>query len=279
MVDDGRHPGNDPRTDKVMTTFCSFADLEAACRRRPPRAAVVFGSGLGVPAGALTDSLTVPFSSVPGLPPATVEGHKGCVTLGTWAGARVLVFEGRIHRYEGHSWEVVERPLLLAGGLGAQVALLTNAAGGIRPDLVPGTLMVLNSHIDWTWPWPWRQPARPSPYSPRLCAVLRRAATGVGLPWCEGVYAAVTGPCYETPAEIRALRFCGADAVGMSTAREAQAAAVAGLDCAAVSCITNRAAGLSRDPPTHEEVLATAATQRERLGRWVEAFLRLKGGA
>jgi purine-nucleoside phosphorylase len=106
--------------------------------------------------------------------------------------------------------------------------------------------------------------------------VLRRAAQAVGLPWCEGVYAAVTGPCYETPAEIRALRACGADAVGMSTAREVQAATAAGLECAALSCITNRAAGLSATPLNHEEVLAVAAAQRDRLGQWVEVFLRLQ---
>jgi purine-nucleoside phosphorylase len=278
MVDDGRRSGNNRRTDKVMVIIRSFADLEAECRRQPPRAAVVLGSGLGVPAAACTDCLCVPFAAVPGLPSASVVGHKGCVTPGTWAGVRVLVFEGRLHRYEGHSWEIVERPLLLAGELGARVALLTNAAGGIRADLVPGTLFVLRGHIDWTRPWPWRQPARPSPYSLRLCDVLRRAAAEVAQPWYDGVYGAMTGPCYETPAEIRALRACGADAVGMSTAREAQAAATAGLECAAVSCITNRAAGLSADPPNHDEVLATAAAQHEQLGRWVGAFLQLESG-
>jgi purine-nucleoside phosphorylase len=257
-----------------METGTTFADLETACRRRPPRVAVVLGSGLGVLARALTDALSMPFTAVPGLPAASVQGHRGSVTLGTWAGVRVLVFEGRLHRYEGHAWQAVERPLLLATELGARAALLTNAAGGIRQDLVPGSLMVLHDHLDWTRPWPWRQPERPSAYSPRLREMLHRAAEAVGLPWCEGVYAAVTGPCYETPAEIRALRACGADAVGMSTAREVQAAAAAGLECAALSCITNRAAGLSATPLNHEEVLAVAAAQRDRLGRWIEAFLR-----
>ncbi len=111
------------------------------------------------------------------------------------------------------------RPICLAASLGARVALVTNAAGGIRDDLAPGALVALRDHIDWTRPWAWREPARPAPYSPRLRDVLARAAASVGVPLPEGVYGAVTGPCYETPAEIRALRACGADVVGMSTAR------------------------------------------------------------
>ncbi len=252
------------------------AELEAACRERPPRVVVVLGSGLGGLAAGLEDALRVPYAALPGLPAASVPGHRGCFALGTWAGVRVLVQEGRLHRYEGLAWEEVTRPLRLAAALGARVALLTNAAGGIRADLLPGTLVSLRDQVDWTRPWSWRAPARPSPYAARLRGVLARAAANTGVPLPEGVYGAVTGPCYETPAEIRALRVCGADVVGMSTAREAEAGAEAGLECAAVSCVTNHAAGLGPRTLHHEDVLTTAAACAEKLAALAAAFLRLE---
>jgi purine-nucleoside phosphorylase len=194
---------------------------------------------------------------------------------------RVLVYQGRLHFYEGHAWDVVTRPVRVAAELGALVALLTNAAGGIADGLGPGSLMALRDHMEWTWPYWWRRPGpgglgsdRPSPYSARLLELLSRAAAALGLELPRGVYASLLGPCYETPAEIRALKTWGADAVGMSTAREVQAAAEAGLECAAVSCITNRAAGLSAAPLSHAEVLATAAAASARLTDLIEAFLK-----
>src|SRR5438445_13854379 len=137
--------------------------------------------------------------------------------------------------------------------------------------------MIIRDHLEWTWPYCWRRPGpgalgckRPAPYSRRLVALLGKAATKAGIACHTGVYAAVTGPCFETPAEIQALKNCGADAVGMSTAREIQAGCDLGMDCAAVSCITNRAAGLSTTPINHEEVLTTAAAQAERLASLLE---------
>jgi purine-nucleoside phosphorylase len=175
---------------------------------------------------------------------------------------------------------VVVRPIQTAAALGTPVAVLTNAAGGIAEHLPPGSLMLIRDHVEWTRPYCWRHPGpgglgppRPSPYPAPLRAGLVRAAAALGFELPEGTYAAVTGPSYETPAEVRALRACGADAVGMSTAREVQAGADAGLGCAAVSCITNRAAGLSAGPLNHEEVLATAAAQGDRLARLLERFL------
>jgi purine-nucleoside phosphorylase len=161
----------------------------------------------------------------------------------------------------------------IAFALGARLLLLTNAAGGIRDDLLPGTLMVLRDHIEWTRTDCWKQPPRPSPYSARLLQRLQSVAGHLGVRLPQGVYAAVTGPSYETPAEIRALRAWGADAVGMSTAREARAACDLGMACAAVSLITNRAAGLAAGPIHHAEVLATAAAQTDRLVRLLEGFL------
>jgi purine-nucleoside phosphorylase len=259
-----------------MSTL-TFAALAEAARAAPPHAAFVLGSGLGPVAARLRDPCGVPFAEVPGLPTAAVAGHRGRLTLGEWAGRRVLVFEGRVHFYEGHSWDEVTAPVRTAQALGARVLLLTNAAGGIHPDLGPGTLMAIRDHVEWTRPYCWRRPgpgARPSPYSPRLLGLLDDAARAAGVELRAGVYAMVTGPCYETPAEIRALRACGADAVGMSTAREVRSGYDAGLECAAISCVTNRAAGLGDGPLNHEEVLRTAAAQSERLANLLEEFLR-----
>jgi purine-nucleoside phosphorylase len=258
-----------------------FTALAAACRATPPRTVLVLGSGMGDVARRVQRPLEVPFAEVPGLPAASVAGHAGRLILGEWAGRRVLVFDGRLHRYEGHPWEVVVRPIQVAAGLGVRQALLTNAVGGIADHLGPGSLMAVRDHFEWTRPYWWRHPGpaglgqrRPSPYSARLLAALNRAAAAAGAELAQGVYAVVTGPCYETPAEVRALRAWGADVVGMSTAREIQAGSEAGLACAAVSCITNRAAGLSAEPLCHEDVLATARRQADTLAALLEAFLR-----
>lgn len=251
--------------------YLHFCD---AARRRRPRIALILGSGLGHLADRLTDAIELPFGQVPELEAPSIPGHRGAVLLGEWAGQAVLIFAGRLHAYEGHPWRRVAQPVRIARELGAETLLVTNAAGGIRADLSPGNLMAIHDHIEWTRPDCWRQPPRPSPYSPRLVEQLRQAALRLGFPLPSGVYAQVTGPSYETPAEIRALRAWGADAVGMSTAREVQAGCDLGMTCAAVSCITNKAAGLSPGPINHEEVLATAAMQRERLAGLVEGFLQ-----
>ena len=262
-----------------MTSANRFDAFAAAARAAPAAVAVVLGSGMGPVACRVAPILSVPFADVPGLPPAAVAGHKGCLTLGTWAGRRVLVFEGRVHRYEGHSWDDVVAPVRAAHALGARVLLLTNAAGGIRDDLGPGALMALRDHVEWTRPYCWRTPGeplgppRPSPYSARLRELLRKAAEARGIDLREGVYATLTGPCYETPAEIRALRAWGADAVGMSTAREARTAFDVGMECAAISCVTNWAAGLGGGPLSHEDVLATAGARSERLASLIEEFI------
>jgi purine-nucleoside phosphorylase len=267
-----------PQPDPGATA--GFAALAEAARSAPPEVAVVLGSGMGPVARRVGFLLSASFAEVPGLAASSVPGHTGRLSLGDWAGRRVLLFEGRLHRYEGHPWDSVIRPVQLAHSLGARVLLLTNAAGGIHEALAPGSLMALRDNVEWTRPYCWRLPgpgglgpARPSPYAERLRELLARVAWERGIALHEGVYGAVTGPSYETPAEIRALRTWGADAVGMSTAREAQAAADLGMECAAVSCITNRAAGLSAGPIHHNEVLATAAAQAERLADLLEGCI------
>ncbi|HYT93757.1 MAG TPA: purine-nucleoside phosphorylase, partial [Gemmataceae bacterium] len=201
-----------------MTTT-SFTELVDAARQAPPEVAVVLGSGMSDVARSMARECSVAFGDISGLESTTVSGHRGRLSLGEWGGKRVLVFEGRLHYYEGHSWDSVVLPVLTAHRLGARVLLLTNAAGGIHDALAPGSLMALRDHIEWTRPYCWRLPgpggvgpARPSPYAPRLLSVLSEAAATLGIELHQGIYGCVTGPSYETPAEIRALRSWGADA-------------------------------------------------------------------
>ena len=250
-----------------MTAFAEFARVATALA---PRTAVVLGSGLGGAAAAFVARASIPFGSVPGLVPPSVHGHGGALAVGVWGGVPALLFLGRLHFYEGHSWDVVTGTVRTAVELGAQRIVLTNAAGGIHPALEPGSLMALRGHIKLLAPDAWRALARGDavarPYSPRLIERMRAHAPPAGGELLTGVYAALTGPSYETPAEIRALAACGADAVGMSTALEAEAAAQLGLEVAAISCVTNKAAGLGGAPLDHAEVLANAQLAVTRMG-------------
>jgi purine-nucleoside phosphorylase len=247
----------------------------AATLPEPPLA-FVLGSGMGPIAARVQPQLVALFVDLPGLAAPTVSGHGGTLTLGWWAGRPVLLFAGRLHFYEGHPWDRVVRPMDILRELGAGAVLLTNAAGGISPALEPGGLMALTDHIEWNHPHHWRSPGpgeRPSPYDSDLNNRLAAAGNQSGVTLHRGVYAAVTGPTYETPAEVRALAACGADAVGMSTAREARRAHELGLPVAAVSCIANRAAGLSAAPLSHREVLEAVSASADRLGRLLEQFV------
>jgi purine-nucleoside phosphorylase len=257
-----------------MTPAVSFEAFRGAAMAKRPALAVVLGSGLGDLAGRLAGPLRLPLAAVPGLAEAGVPGHRGCLALGNWAGCRVLLYEGRLHFYEGHPWERIEALIGAAAELGARRLLLTNAAGGIRESLRPGSLMVVRSQIDATRPYWWRRPAAPSS-SDSLAALVHAAGQRAGVALQEGTYVQVTGPCYETPAEVRALRSAGADAVGMSTAREVEAARALGLGVAAVSGIANRAAGLGEGPLSHEEVLAGSRALRNDLAALVDALLPL----
>lgn len=263
-----------------MSEVVSFTALRETARASPPAAALVLGSGLSALAQRLSGARSVFFGDVPGLAGTSVAGHKGCVSLGEWAGRSLLVFEGRLHYYEGHAWRRVVEPIHLARELGARVLILTNAAGGIHEALGPGSLLAIRDHIEWTRPYAWRTgdaagASRPNPYSPRLLELLRQAAENVKLPLLVGTYAQVTGPSYDTPAEIRGLKAWGADAVGMSTAHEIRIGHELGLECAALSGICNRAAGLGDGPITHEDVLRIGCELTDKAGRLLEEFLRL----
>jgi purine-nucleoside phosphorylase len=247
-----------------------FAAFLSAAGSLAPKAAVVLGSGLGRVVERLAVTAEIGFADLPGFAAPTVRGHSGRALAGAFDGVPVLVFQGRTHSYEGHPRDRVTAAVRLAADLGVKRLILTNAAGGIRADLNPGDLMAIRGHIKLLDRDAWRAAAlrtasrlNVGPYSPRLIDRL----TELGLP--AGTYAALTGPCYETPAEIRALAAMGADAVGMSTAMEAEAARDLGLEVAAVSCITNKAAGLAAGPLDHKEVLQTAAAPADRLANLI----------
>jgi purine-nucleoside phosphorylase len=251
----------------------AFAEFARTARALAPTAAVVLGSGLGGVTARFRESASVAFGDIHGLVPTTVHGHRGRLAVGLWGDAPALLFLGRLHFYEGHPREVVTGTVRAVADLGAKVLVLTNAAGGIHPSLDPGSLMAIRGHVKLVGPGAWRElsaergrDGRSDVYSPRLLQAMQEHEAAARRELFAGVYAALTGPSYETPAEIRALAACGADAVGMSTAMEAEAAAELGLEVAAISCITNRAAGLSSAPLDHAEVLVNAKLAVERLG-------------
>lgn len=232
---------------------------------RRPVAAIVLGSGLGPLADALAHSTRLPYRAIPGFPRPTVEGHAGELVAGELEGRVVLCQSGRFHLYEGHPCELVVTPIRLFAAVGIDTLLLTNAAGGIRVE--PGSLMLLADHLNLGFrnpltgaprPGELRLPDMSCPYDLALRQLARGAAARAAVPLSEGVYAGLTGPCYETPAEVRMLRAMGADAVGMSTVQEVVAARALGMRCLGVSLITNRAAGLSPAPLSHAEVMLAA---------------------
>ncbi len=250
-----------------MSAFATFARTAASLA---PRTAVVLGSGLAGATAAFVERASVGFGDIPGLVPPTVHGHGGRLAVGEWSGVPTLLFLGRLHFYEGHSWGIVTGTVRIAAELGATRIVLTNAAGGIHPSLNPGDLMAIRGHLKLLGPAAWRNIAAddvgPQPYSPHLLTVMQSHEAAAGRELLAGLYAALTGPSYETPAEIRALTACGADAVGMSTAMEAEEVARLGLEVAAISCITNKAAGIGGATLDHAEVLVNAKLAVARMG-------------
>lgn len=267
-----------------------LAELEAAVRARTtlvPRVGVVLGSGLGGFADSLTDVVSIPFDDLPRWPAASAPGHAGALLLGHLDGVPVVCLKGRLHLYEGHSERLVVEPVLLMGRLGASVIVLTNAAGGVNVGYPAGTLMLVSDHLNLTGRNPLmglnddalgpRFPDLVDAWSPRLRALMHRAASDEDVPLEEGVYAGLTGPTYETPAEVRMLRTLGADAVGMSTVLEAIAARWAGLELVGVSLVTNPGAGVTGEQLSHEEVLEAAAEAAPRFAALIRAFVRRVG--
>lgn len=233
-----------------------------------PEVALILGSGLGDYADGIQIETTVDYTEIEGFPVSTVTGHKGRFVFGYVGNVPVVIMQGRVHYYEGYPMSDVVLPTRLMGLLGAKKLILTNAAGGINENFRPGDFMMLTDHIATGVPSPLiglnldelgpRFPDMSEVYSHRIQDVIRNAASECEIDLKEGVYVQLTGPNYETPAEVRMCKIWGGDAVGMSTACEAMAARHMGMEIGGISCITNLAAGISKEKLDHKEVQETA---------------------
>jgi xanthosine phosphorylase len=263
---------------------------DALAQRAPgfaPRLGILLGSGLGGVADALEDGLEVPYAELDGFPKPSVAGHGGRLVLGRLNGLPVACLQGRAHIYEGGDPGAMRVPIRTLRALGAEALLVTNAAGSLRPDVGPGRLMAISDHINLLGVNPLtgrnddavgpRFPSLRDAYDPRLRARLHAAAAALDIDLAEGVYLAVAGPSFETPAEIRAFRTLGADAVGMSTVPEVILARHAGLRVVGVSAITNLAEGMGGEELSHEQTLRNAAVAARDLERLVERFAGVVG--
>ena len=248
-----------------------------------PRVGVVLGSGLGAVADAVTGGTVIDYADLPGFPRPTVAGHGGRAVVGRVGDVPVAVLQGRAHVYEGGDLEAIRTPIRALRAAGAEILVLTNAAGSLRAEIGPGQLMLITDHINLsgvnvlTGPndeeiGP-RFPSLRDAYDPQLRERLRAAADELGTPLAEGVYLAVSGPTFETPAEISAFAKLGADAVGMSTVHETAVARHAGLRVAAVSAITNLAEGMNPEPLSHEQTLRDAQKAADALAPLLVRFL------
>ncbi len=264
-----------------------LTQLEAAVRRRSPlvpRLGMVLGSGLGDLAALVRDPVIIPFPELPGWPAASAPGHAGRLLLGHIDDLPVACLQGRLHMYEGLSAHQVVEPVLLMHRLGVRTLVLTNAAGGVDPSFEAGTLMLLSDHLNLTGRTPLLGPNDDAMgprfldltavYDPGLRSRVRSAADTEGVPLAEGVYAGLLGPTYETPAEVRMLGVLGAHAVGMSTVMEAIAARWVGMRVVAVSLVTNKGAGISATPLSHDEVLEAANLAGPRLAAVLARSIR-----
>ncbi|MBK6847591.1 MAG: purine-nucleoside phosphorylase [Proteobacteria bacterium] len=271
-----------------MTTWdqvqVAAAAIRSAIAPRKPCLGIVLGSGLGDFAERLQGAVAVPYAALPGFVPSTVSGHAGRLIAGNCAGVPLLVMQGRIHRYEGHSLAQVVLPVRALVAAGCTTLVLTNAAGGIRADLGPGSLVLITDHLNLLGDNPLcganderlgpRFPDLSEAYDPALRAAAQRAARTAGVALAEGVYAALSGPSYETPAEIRMLRTLGADLVGMSTVPEVIAARHMGARVLGLSCVANAAAGLG-GALSHAEVTATVGRMQQAVTALLEQLIPL----
>ncbi len=233
-----------------------------------PDVALILGSGLGDYADDIKIEQTIDYTEIKDFPVSTVKGHKGRFVFGYIGNVPVVIMQGRVHYYEGYKMSDVVLPTRLMGMLGAKKLVLTNAAGGVNFDYKPGDFMMIQDHITLNIPSPLigenidelgvRFPDMSEVYSKRMQEVIKNVAEKQGIKLQKGVYVQLTGPCYETPAEVRACRTLGGDAVGMSTACEAIAASHMGMEVCGISCITNMAAGMTTEKLNHAEVQETA---------------------
>ncbi len=248
-----------------------------------PEAVVVLGSGLGSVAEAIENPQVIPYDEIPFWPSSTAPGHAGRLVAGFLGKTRVVAMQGRVHYYEGYSMDEVVFPVRVFGEWGAQYYMATNASGGVNTDLVPGEIVLLKDHLNLmganplvggnNGKWGPRFPDMTHAYDRELRQLISRVGREVEISVREGVYAAFSGPSFETPAEIRMVRTMGGDVVGMSTVPEVIVANHMGMRVCALSCVSNYAAGITDKPLTHEEVLEEMGKSAERLSRLVVGTL------
>lgn len=273
--------------DEAGKTFGAAAARLAADAVRgridvAPRVGIILGSGLGGIASVIERPTRIPYRDVPGFPGATVAGHAGELIAGTLGGAPVVALSGRFHMYEGHEAALAGFPVRVLHALGATTLIVSNAAGGAKPRLEPGTLMLLEDHVNFMFRNPLigaleegdiRFPDMSEPYDAELRALAHRVAKEQGITLAEGTYFGLLGPSYETRAEVQMLARLGADAVGMSTVPEVIVARALGMRVLGLSCVTNLACGLAAAPITHDEVLETTARVAARLQQLVRGIV------
>ncbi|WP_040951272.1 purine-nucleoside phosphorylase [Gorillibacterium massiliense] len=255
----------------------------AARSGETPEIGLILGSGLGILADLIEDAVVVPYHEIPFFPVSTVEGHAGELLLGKVKGRQVLMMKGRFHTYEGYEPDAVSFPVRVMKKLGVKTLLVTNAAGGVNESFDVGDLMVISDHLNFMFRNPLigpndnslgvRFPDMSEAYSKRLRKLAHETAAELGFSLREGVYAAMSGPAYETPAEIRMLRIVGSDAVGMSTVPEVMVARHAGIEVLGFSCISNMAAGILDQPLSHAEVMEAADRVKDKFLGLILAIL------
>ena len=270
------------RHDELPSPHDVAGQVREAIGVDTPVAGLVLGSGLGGLAKRIEDQRFVPYADLPGFETPTVPGHLGRLISGTLGGRPVVALNGRFHVYEGHSAAQSAFPVRVLHALGAPVLLLSNAAGGIRRTLNAGDLMIIRDHVNLSWHNPLTGPVVPGderfpdmsePWDPGLRELLKDSAGEAGVPVTEGVYFGLLGPSYETPAEVRMLERLGADAVGMSTVHEVIVARAIGMRVAGMSCITNKAAGLTDEVISHDDVLEVTRKAGEKFEQVAMGFV------
>jgi len=251
---------------------------------KTPTVGLILGSGLGVLADEIEEAVQIPYEEIPEFPVSTVEGHAGQLVLGTINDVTVVAMQGRFHYYEGYSLEKVTFPVRVMKALGVETVIVTNAAGGVNESFNPGDLMIISDHINNLGDNPLigkndgdlgvRFPDMSEAYSKNLRELAKKTAAKLDIAVQEGVYVANSGPCYETPAEIRFLRAVGADAVGMSTVPEVIVARHSSMNVLGISCISNMAAGILDQPLNHEEVMETTEKVKTQFLSLVKAIIK-----
>lgn len=251
-------------TKRLLEEACTILNKKVP---QPPKIGLVLGSGLGVMAEELENAVKIHYEDIPGFPVSTVEGHAGQLVFGTLYNIPLVAMQGRFHFYEGYTMQEVTFPVRVMNALGVDTLLVTNAAGSVNTSFAPGQLMLIKDHINLLWnnpligkneeSWGPRFPDMSSAYSRELISIAKDASNSLRVPLQEGVYAATTGPTYETPAEVNMIRTLGADAVGMSTVPEVMTAVHCGMRVLGISCLSNMAAGILNQPLNHQEVIET----------------------